>query len=98
MVNTTDATLLPEPMPQQSFSAIDDGYSEVGIKPKLTDTEQDLGLSQPPLADRHKELERKVKILNGKNGTEDEIYHPDWLLFKISPGPLINSCSNRKMT
>ena len=78
MVNTTDATLLPEPMPQQSFSARDDGYSEVGIKPKITDTEQDLGLSPAsPLADRHKELERKVKILNGKNGTEDEIYHPD---------------------
>ena len=41
MVNTTDATLLPEPMPQQSFSAIDDGYSEVGIKPKIAGIEQE---------------------------------------------------------
>mgnify|MGYP001793433907 CR=1 FL=1 len=66
MVNTTDPTLLPEPMPQKSSSARDDGNSEVEIKPKIPNIEQDLELSQPPLADRHKELEKKIKILNGE--------------------------------
>ena len=66
MVNTTDPTLLPEPMPQKSSSARDDGNSEVEIKPKIPNIEQDVALSQSPLADRHKELEKKIKILDGE--------------------------------